>query len=55
MGLRGPTSCRAVGWCGPLGCLQPPPFHLFIPPDTKTLNTQVIFHEKYRRRRRHQP
>ena len=52
---RGSPSCRALGWCGPLGGLQPPPFRLLIPPDAKTLDTRVIFHEKFQRRRRHQP
>src|SRR6185369_6964235 len=27
---------RALGWCGPLGALQPPPFRLLILPDAKT-------------------
>jgi len=31
--------CRALGQCGPLGGLQPPPFRLLIPPDAKTLST----------------
>src|SRR6188472_3937259 len=31
--------CRALGWCGPLGGPQPPPFRLLIPPDVKTLST----------------
>jgi hypothetical protein len=36
---RGPPFCRALGWCGPLGGPQPPPFRLLIPPDAKTLST----------------
>jgi len=46
---------RALGWCGPHGCLQPPPFRLLIPPDAKTLSTRAIIHEKFQRRRRRQP
>ena len=53
-GRAGPP-CRAVGWCGPHGRLQPPPFRLFIHPDAKTLNTRAIIHEKFQRRRRRQP
>ena len=34
-----PPFCRALGWCGPLGGPQPPPFRLLIPPDAKTLST----------------
>ena len=51
---RGPP-WRALGWCGPLGGLQSPSFRLLIPPDAKTLDTRVIFHEKFQRRRRRQP
>ena len=29
------SSWHALGWCGPLGALQPPPFRLLIPPDKK--------------------
>ena len=52
---RGPTACRAEGWCGPLGWPPTSPFRLFIPPVWKTLNTRVIFHEKFQRCRRRQP
>ena len=52
---RGQGWARALGACGPLGALQPSPFRLLIPPDAKTLNTRVIFHEKFQRRRRRQP
>jgi hypothetical protein len=31
--------CRALGWCGPLGGPQPPPFRLLIPPVAKTLSS----------------
>ena len=52
---RDPTSRRARRWCGahraPLGSgLRP-----YIPLRRKTLNTRSLFHEKFRRRRRHQP
>src|SRR6185369_17120106 len=46
---------HALGACGPLGALQPPPFRLLIPPDAKTLDTRVIFHEKFQRCRCRQP
>ena len=42
-------------WCGAHVALQSPPFHQFILPDVKTLNTQAIIHEKFQRCRRHQP
>ena len=47
--------CRALGWCGPHGGRQPPPFRLLIPPDAKTLNIRAIIHEKFERRRCRQP
>ena len=52
---HGPPFCRALGWCGPLGGPQPPPFRLLIPPDAKTLSTWANIHEKIQRRRRRQP
>ena len=52
---RGQGWARALGACGPLEALQPPPFRLLIPPDAKTLSTRVIFHEKFQRCRRRQP
>ena len=47
--------CHAVGWCGAHVRLQPPPFRLFIHLHGKTLDTRAIIHEKFQRRRRHQP
>ena len=44
---RGQGCTRAEGACGPLGCPQPPPFRLLIPPVWKTLKRRVIFHEKF--------
>ena len=44
---RGQGWARALGACGPLGALQPPPFRLLIPPDAKTLDTRAIIHEKF--------
>ena len=41
MGPRGPP-CRAVGWCGPHGRLQPPPFRLFIHLHGKTLDPKPL-------------
>ena len=52
---RGQGWARALDAFGPLGALQPLPFRLLIPPDAKTLDTRVIFHEKFQRRRRRQP
>ena len=46
---------RAQPWRGRLGCLPTPPFRLYIPDVPKTLKTPIIFHEKFRRRRRRQP
>ena len=46
---------RALGWCGPLGWPPTPPFRQFISPVWKTLNTRVIFHEKFQRRHHRQP
>ena len=52
---RGPTFWRASRLCGahrrhPGSGLRP-----YIPLLPKTLNTRSLFHEKFRRRRRHQP
>jgi len=44
---RGQGGTHAEGACGPLGCPQPPPFRLLIPPVWKTLKTRVILHEKF--------
>ena len=45
---RGAPFCRALGWCGPHGPLQPPPFRLLIPPDAKTLKESTISPEEFR-------
>ena len=52
---RGPTSCRACIWFGPLGGPPTSPLRLFIPPDVKTLSTRVIFQKEFRCRRRRRP
>ena len=34
---------RALGWCGPHGSLQPPPFRLLIPPEKITISACSFF------------
>jgi hypothetical protein len=52
---RGQPLARAPWWWGHLAYLLTPPFHLYIPPKGKNLNTRSIFQKHIVIRRRCRP